>query len=58
METDDGWTHFEIERKQPSRNFLHIQEEIDGVLYVTMTEFDSEGKMMRKVLTRADLVRG
>lgn len=37
---------------------VHGQEEVDGVFYVTKTEYDAPGKISRKLLMRADLVKG
>ena len=58
MEIDkDGWYHFTIQRANPTTFHFHSQEEIDGVLFLTVTISDETG-MIAKQMIRADKVRG
>lgn len=51
------WVDFSMVRNADCTT-VHTEEEIDGVLFFAVIQYDKEGKMLSKQLTRADLLKG
>lgn len=52
-----GFITYTPERRK-THKWEHRGEIVNGVQFVATLEYDENGELMRKMLTRADLVRG